>query len=122
MATVNKSDRKKLITTQVVGPLVVFARADTEEEICRINVDGVSDEMRLALAVYGAKQIVADVVSAADGIEAKAKGMSSACDALRAGQWPRRASMASIEPAILMLMTAQGITRAVALKMLGVAE
>jgi hypothetical protein len=119
MATVNKSDRKKLINTQVIGALVVFARADTGEEICRLNVDNVDDEMGLALRVYGAKQIISDIVSQSDGIEAKAKGMSAACDALRAGQWPRRASQASVEPAIMMLMAAQGITREAALKLLG---
>lgn len=122
MATVNKSDRKKLINTQVIGGLVVFARADTGEEITRINTDTVSSEMQLALMVYGAKQIVADVVSQADGIEAKAKGMSAACDALRAGQWPRRISMASMEPAIAMIMAAQGCDRAKALALLGLDE
>lgn len=122
MATVNKSDRKKLINTQVIGGIVVFARADTGEEITRINTDMVSSEMQLALMVYGAKQIVADVVSQADGIEAKAKGMSAACDALRAGQWPRRISMASMEPAIAMIMAAQGCDRAKALALLGLDE
>lgn len=122
MATVNKSDRKKLINTQVIGGIVVFARADTGEEITRINTDTVSSEMQLALMVYGAKQIVADVVSQADGIEAKAKGMSAACDALRAGQWPRRISMASMEPAIAMIMAAQGCDRAKALALLGLDE
>lgn len=122
MATVNKSDRKKLISTQVIGGIVVFARADTGEEISRINIDVVSSDMQLALMVYGAKQIVADVVSQADGIEAKAKGMSAACDALRAGQWPRRISMASMEPAIAMIMAAQGCDRAKALALLGLDE
>lgn len=122
MATVNKSDRKKLINTQVIGGIVVFARADTGEEITRINTDMVSSEMQLALMVYGAKQIVADVVSQADGIDAKAKGMSAACDALRAGQWPRRISMASMEPAIAMIMAAQGCDRAKALALLGLDE
>ena len=122
MATVNKSDRKKLINTQVIGGIVVFARADTGEEITRINTDMVSSEMQLALMVYGAKQIVADVVSQADGIEAKAKGMSAACDALRAGQWPRRISMASMEPAIAMIMAAQSCDRAKALALLGLDE
>lgn len=122
MATVNKSDRKKLINTQVIGGIVVFARADTGEEITRINTDMVSSKMQLALMVYGAKQIVADVVSQADGIEAKAKGMSAACDALRAGQWPRRISMASMEPAIAMIMAAQGCDRAKALALLGLDE
>lgn len=122
MATVNKSDRKKLINTQVIGGIVVFARADTGEEISRINTDAVSSDMQLALMVYGAKQIVADVVSQADGIEAKAKGMSAACDALRAGQWPRRISMASMEPAIAMIMAAQGCDRAKALSLLGLDE
>lgn len=119
MATVNKSDRKKLINTQVIGALVVFARADTGEEICRVNVDDVSSDIGLALRVYGAKQIVADIVSQADGIEAKAKGMAAACDALASGQWPRRVSAASLEPAIAMLMTAQGISREAAMELLG---
>ena len=119
MATVNKSDRKKLINTQVIGALVVFQRADTGEELCRVNTDNVSADMQLALMTYGAKQIVSDIVSAADGIDDKAKGMAAACDALRAGVWPRRASQASVEPAIAMLMAAQGITREAALKLLG---
>ena len=122
MATVNKSDRKKLINTQVIGALVVFARADTGEEIARLNVDNVSADMGLALRVYGAKQIVADVVSQADGIDAKAKGMSAACDALNNGNWPRRVSMASMEPAIAMIMAAQGCDRAKALSLLGLDE
>lgn len=119
MATVNKSDRKKLINTQVIDALVVFQRADTGEEICRIDTDGVNGAMQTALMVYGAKQIVSDIVAALDGLDEKAAGMVRACDALRAGQWPRRASQASVEPAIAMLMTAQGISREAALKLLG---
>jgi hypothetical protein len=119
MATVNKSDRKKLITTQVIGPLVVFMRADTGEEITRLDTDDVSGEMQEALMVYGTKQIVSDIVASLDGIDDKASGMVKACDQLRAGAWPRRASQASVEPAIAMLMAAQGITRDAALKLLG---
>lgn len=120
MATVNKSDRKKMVSTQVVGSVVVFHNAQTEAEITRIDVAGLSEAMQLALMVYGAKQIVADVVSAVDGIDAKSGGMARATDALRAGMWPRRPSApASMEPAILMIMAAQGCDRAAAMAMLG---
>lgn len=119
MATVNKSDRKKLINTQVIGALVVFQRADTGEEICRIDTDTVSGAMQTALMVYGAKQIVSDIVAALDGIDEKAAGMVRACDALRAGAWPRRASQASMEPAIAHIMAHNGWSREKALEILG---
>jgi len=119
MATVNKSDRKKLIATQVIGALVVFQRADTGEEITRVDVDALSGEMQLALMTYGAKQIVSDIVAALDGMDDKAVGMTKACDSLRAGVWPRRASQASMEPAIAHIMAHNGWSREKALEILG---
>ena len=123
MATVNKSDRKKMVSTQIVGSLVVFHNAQTEAEITRLDVAGLSEAMQLALMIYGAKQIVSDVVSVVDGIDAKQRGMVSATEALRAGSWPRRPSApASMEPAILMIMAAQKCDRATALATLGLTE
>lgn len=119
MATVNKSDRKKMIGTTVLDSRVVFNRCDTGEEFGRIDVDRLNDEMRLALMIYGAKQIIADVVSGAEGIDDKIKGMTAAITALEGGSWPRRASAANMEPAIQMIMAAQKCTREAALAILG---
>lgn len=119
MATVAKSDRKKLVSTQVDGAKLIWHRVDSGAEIGRLDVTTLTKEMKLALMQYGAKQIVADVVSAAEG-EAKFNGMAAGIAALGAGTWPRRPSAPStMEPAIAALMANLGCDRAKAREMLG---
>lgn len=113
MVTVNKSDRKKLVGTQVIGGVVVFHRADTGEEIGRVDTTALTPAMVQSTLVYGTKQIVSDVVAGADGIEAKINGMKAAIASLGAGTWPRReGAPASMEKAIVTMMAALGETRA----------
>lgn len=122
MATVNKTDRKKLVATQVVGEtVVIFFDTRTGAEFNRLDIVSLTPTMRDKLMVYGAKQIVADIVAGVEGPDAKIKGMSKSVDALVAGQWPARASERSPEGAIAMLMSAQGCTRAAARALLGLA-
>jgi hypothetical protein len=119
MATVNKSDRKTLVKTQVIGSIVVFLRADTGEEFSRIDVASVTPEMQTKLMVYGAKQVCADVASGADTLQASIEGRAGACDALRLGVWPSRApAPGSMEPAIAAVMRAVNCTREAAMALL----
>lgn len=110
MATVNKSDRKKLIKTEVFGGVVVFQRADTGEEFTRLDVDDLAETVITQLMTYGAKQIIADVVASLDGVDDKVKGMQRAVEALQAGQWPRRTSEVSVDKAAETLAASMGIS------------
>lgn len=122
MATVNKSDRKKLISTQVVGSKLVWHRVETGEEMCRLDICALTPNIVSQLLVYGAKQIAADVVAAADG-ENKFAGIRAAVAALGAGQWPRRPSApTSMEAAISALIVNMGISREKAREMLGLPQ
>jgi hypothetical protein len=123
MATVNKSDRKKLVGTQIVGTKVVFMRADTGEEIGRVDVATLTDNMTQQTLIYGVKQIVSDVVAGAEGIEAKVAGMSAAIASLGSGNWPRRPSApVDMEKTIVTLMATLGETRAQILARLSIEE
>ena len=123
MATVNKSDRKKLIGTQVVGNIVVFHRVSTGEEIGRVDTGMMGGEILAQTLAYGVKQIVSDIVASADGIEEKCAGMRTAIASLGAGTWPRRAGApASMDKAIETMMRALGETREQVCARLGIAE
>jgi len=75
MATVNKSERKQLVGTSVVrDSITVFARKDTGEEFARVDVMALTPEMQLQCMLYGVKQVVADCVSAAEGIDFSQRG------------------------------------------------
>ena len=119
MAIVNKTDRKNLASTSVVGALVIWHDVRDGGEFARLDVSSLDDQIRDQLCIYGAKQITADIVAGVDGADAKVKGMAGAVDSLRAGQWPRRTSLASLEGPIAMLMKAQGIDRNAARELLG---
>lgn len=117
-----KSERKQMVKTQVINTLVIFQRADTGAEIERVDGADLNEAMQTACATYGIKQIVSDVVSQLDGQD-KFDGMAKACDALRAGAWPRRApSAGSMEGAIMALMVNMKITRGQACGMLGLPD
>ena len=114
-----KSDRKQLVKTQTIGTLVVFHRADTGEEIGRVDGADLTEDMQTACATYGIKQIVSDVVAQLDGQD-KFDGITRGCDALNAGAWPRRAPTSSaMEAAVTALMVNMKIDRAEACRMLG---
>ena len=117
---INKSERKQLIKTEVVGTCVVFFEAATGGEVGRVDVaDVMSGEQNFRVAMYGIKQIIGDVVATLAG-QAKLDGVQAACDALTLGQWPRRpAAEATMEPALAALMRMQGCSRAEARAMLG---
>ena len=119
MAIVNKTDRKKLASTSVIGALVIWHDVRDGAEFARLDISKLDDPIRDQLCIYGVKQITADIVAGIDGSDAKIKGMAGAVDALIAGQWPRRASVASLEGPIAMLMKAQGIDRNAARELLG---
>lgn len=123
MATVNKSERKQLVGTSIVrDTIVVFARKDTGEEFARIDVDAMSAEMQLQCMLYGVKQVVSDIVSTADGLEAKIDGMKAAVASIGSGTWPRRASApVSTDKAVETLMKALGETREQVMARLGMA-
>ena len=110
MATANKSDRKKLIATEVYGGTVVFQRVDSGEEFGRVSMDDLGVDIQRQLMVYGAKQVIADVVASADGIEAKVRGMQAAIASLENGAWPKRTSEVSIDKAAETLAASMGIT------------
>lgn len=113
MATVNKSDRKKLVGTQILGSVIVFQRMDTGEEFARLDTAELAEDVTSATLIYGAKQIVADIVASADGAEAKVAGMIAAIDSLKAGVWPRRqGAPVSMDKAIETMMKALGETEA----------
>ena len=121
MATVNKSDRKKLVSTQTVGTVLVWHRVDTGEELCRVDSAALDVDIVEQLIIYGMKQIVADVAANVDG-EERFNTIKSGAAAIGCGQWPRRAAApASMEPALTALMVNMGITRAKAREMLGMA-
>lgn len=121
----NKTDRKKLISTEVLpnsstglATVLVFHRTDTGAEITRLDIARLTDVTQLL--IYGAKQICSDVVAGVDDADKKCAGIAAAVAALDAGTWPRRASApATLEPAIAMIMKAQGCDRAAARKLLG---
>ena len=121
MATVNKSDRKQLVGTSIVrDSIVVFARKDTGEEFARVDVMALTPEMQLQCMLYGVKQVVSDIVSTADGLEAKIDGMKAAVAAIGSGNWPRRASApVSTDKAVETLMKALGETREQVMARLG---
>jgi hypothetical protein len=119
MTTVNKTDRKKLVSTSVVENKVIWHDARTGGEFARLNIDELDGKIREQLIMYGLKQIVADIVAGVDGADAKIVGMGKAVDSLVQGQWPRRTSERSLEGPIAMLMDAQGIDRRAARAMLG---
>lgn len=125
MAVVNKTDRKKLVSTEVLadGATCVWFDARTGGEFARIDLTECTSDMQTRLAMYGLKQIVADIVSGLDGPDAKIKGMAGAVAMIEAGQWPRRApAEGSLDRAIAMLMQAQGIDRGAARAMLGLGD
>lgn len=118
----NKTDRKKVVATNVFGSTVTFHRAETGEEFARLDVRTLPDSIVDQLLIYGAKQIAADVVAGVDGAEKKIEGMTAAIAALGCGQWPRRAAApATLEPAIAALMANMAISRQKAREMLGLA-
>jgi hypothetical protein len=120
MATVNKTTRKNLVKTEVHNScIVVFQRADTGEEFSRIKVDSLSSDMQYALMVYGAKQVVSDVVSQVEGIDGKMAGMQKAVAGLEGGIWPKRTSEVSIDKAAETLAASMGISVDALKKMLG---
>lgn len=121
MATVNKSDRKKLVGTQIIGSVVVFQRVDTGEEIGRVDSGALAGVALEQTLVYGVKQIVSDIVASADGLEAKITGMQGAIASLNEGQWPRRlAAPVDMNKAIETMMKALGKTRAEVCTMLDI--
>ena len=120
MAVKNKSDRKKLISTQVVETVLVFHRTDTGAEIARIDVRGLPTAIIAPTLVYGIKQIASDVVAGVEDVEKKIAGIAAAVSAIGAGQWPRRAAApATMEPAIAAIMATQKCSRTQARAMLG---
>jgi chemotaxis receptor (MCP) glutamine deamidase CheD len=111
MATVNKSDRKKLVSTQIIGSVVVFHRCDTEAEIGRVDTAMLEGDILQKTLVYGIKQIVSDIVAAADGIDAKVAGMAQAIKKVNLGEWPRReASVGNVDKALEVMAKALGLT------------
>ena len=123
MATVNKTERKKMVSTEVVGTQVVWFDARDGSEFGRVDLDTLAFTIAQQLKQYGIKQIVADIVATATSPDDKIKGMRGAIDQINAGQWPRRApAEGSLTRAIDMLMAAQGITRGAARAMLGLGE
>ena len=119
-AIANKTDRKKVVSTNVFGSTVTFHRAESGEEFARLDVRALPEGIVDQLLIYGAKQIVADVVAGVDGVDKKIDGMAAAVASQGSGVWPRRASApATLEPAIGALMANMGITREKAREMLG---
>lgn len=117
---VNKTDRVKLVSTQVVESTVIFHRTDTQAEFARIDVAACTGDMKRALLVYGAKQVCSDIAAGIDNADKKIEAIAAAVASLGAGTWPRRASApASLEPAIAMIMAAQKCDRAQARQLLG---
>lgn len=117
---VNKTDRKKLISTEVIGNVVVWHRTDTGEEINRLDILTLTDVSKLI--IYGAKQVCSDVVANESDADKKCAGISKAVDALRAGGWPKRESTANVDNAVALIMSRMGITRAKACEMLGIED
>lgn len=106
-----KSDRKKLVSTQVVGATIIMHRVDTGAELGRIDTRALTEAMRDQTLIYGAKQIVSDVNAQLEG-EAKFEGISRAIAALGSGTWPARTSAPmNMETAILTLMAQLHETR-----------
>jgi len=110
MATTNKTDRKKLVKTQIVGGTVVFQRADTGAEFARVDTTDLSADMVRATLVYGVKQIVSDVAADATGIDERVTAMGDAVKQLTGGTWPRRQSEANVDKAAETLALSMGIT------------
>lgn len=121
MTTINKTERKKLVSTSVVGSQVIWHDARDGGEFARLSIENLDADVTDKLIVYGLKQIVADIVAGVDGADAKVKGMAAAVESIRRGVWPSRASEKSLEGPIAMLMAAQGCDRAAARAMLGLA-
>jgi hypothetical protein len=119
MATINKTERKKLVSTSVVGAAVIWHDMRDGGEFARVNIDQLDGPIRDKLIVYGLKQIVADIVAGVGGADGKVKGMAAAITSIEQGVWPSRASERSLEGPIAMLMAVQGCDRAVARAMLG---
>ena len=108
----NKSDRKKLIKTQVIGQTIVFFRADTEAEIARTDTESFPAELQQQGLIYGVKQIVADVNAGEEG-EDKFTGIARACEQLDRGLWPTRPKApVSLESVIASIMELTGKSRA----------
>ena len=120
MATANKSERKKLIQTQVVDGVVIFQRADTGEEFTRLDTEGLDPAILEQLVVYGAKQVISDVVASLEGLDAKMEGMQKAVASLENGAWPKRTSEVSIDKAAETLAAKLGISVEALKKQLGV--
>ena len=110
MATVNKSERKKLVSTSVVGSVVIFHRVDTGAELGRTDFTQHSAEVETQVSIYGVKQIVSDVNSQLEG-EEKFAGITRAIADLNAGVWPARIGKAiSPDAAMAALALHMGLT------------
>ena len=121
MTTINKTERKKRVSTTVVGSQVVWHDTRDGGEFARLDTATLSETITRQLVVYGLKQIVADIVAGVDGADGKVKGMAAAITSVQSGAWPSRTSEKSLEGPIAMLMKAQGCTREAARGMLGLA-
>jgi hypothetical protein len=123
MTIVNKTERKKLVGTQVVGDVVVFMRVDTGEEIGRLDTSALTTDMQRATLTYGTKQIISDIGAGTDDIETRIATMQRGIASLGSGSWPRRESApASMEKAIITMMATLGETREQILARLDIVE
>lgn len=101
-----KSDRKKLVSTQLLAnKILVWHKEADKSELFRLDLAGLVPTVIDALVHYGAKQIVADIGASLEG-QARLDAMGKAVASLGAGAWPRRES----QPAVVTLDTALDVT------------
>jgi len=100
-----KTDRVKTVKTEVVGATIVWTRLDTEGEFGRLDVSALTPDMLRACALYGAKQVVADVVGTPANMDERVTRMKTAIASIGSGAWPRREA-AEISPETAMLALA----------------
>lgn len=89
MATENKTERKKLISAELIGTLCIMHRVDTQAELGRVDLSKMEEEIKLQTLFYGAKQACTDPCSSLSG-EAKFAGIARNLANLSLGIWPSR--------------------------------
>lgn len=91
-----KTEKVKLVATECVGTTLQFKRAATKETFATLAVGQLSPKTLMDCAIYGAKQVCADVAASLEG-EARFAAIQKAAESLQAGIWPTRKTEASAD-------------------------
>lgn len=107
----NKTERKKLISAELIGTICVMHRLDTQAELGRVDLAKMTDDIKLQTLFYGTKQACSDPCSALTG-EEKFAGITRNLASLASGVWPSRESKpVSVDAAAELLAKSMGMTR-----------